>query len=259
MFWAAAELFLTTGKGDYKKAVEGSPFFGKVITTAAGQSASMSWDHVSALGNISLAVASVATGAAGALDKAAVDRQRKLLVGAADTYLGFIQKRAYRVPLESDARYPWGSNSFILDDAVILGLAYDFTHERKYVEGALDCMNYLLGQNPKVKSYVTGYGSRPLQNPHHRFWAHQKDAALPAAPPGIVSGGPNSGIEDPYAKSVGLAGCAPQACYVDHIESWSTNEIAINWNAPLAWTAAFLDDVAHERRCARSPHAVTTR
>jgi len=35
--------------------------------------------------------------------------------------------------------------------------------------------------------------------------------------------------------------CAPQKCYADHIESYSTNEVAINWNAPLAWAAAFLD------------------
>ena len=28
-----------------------------------------------------------------------------------------------------------------------------------------------------------------------------------------------------------------------NIESYSTNEVAINWNAPLAWVAAFLDDV----------------
>jgi hypothetical protein len=71
---------------------------------------------------------------------------------------------------------------------------------------------------------------RPLLNPHHRFWAHQKDPKLPSVPPGIVSGGPNSRIEDAYARKVGLAGCAPQTCYVDNIESWSTNEIAINWN-----------------------------
>ncbi len=38
------------------------------------------------------------------------------MVDAADTYLGFIEKRAYRVPLESETRYPWGSNSFILND-----------------------------------------------------------------------------------------------------------------------------------------------
>ena len=58
---------------------------------------------------------------------------------------------------------------------------------------------------------------------------------------GAVSGGPNSGIEDPYAQPI-LQGCAPQKCYVDHIDSWSTNEITINWNAPLFWVAAWLSN-----------------
>jgi len=31
-----------------------------------------------------------------------------------------------------------------------------------------------------------------------------------------------------------------QFCYIDDIESWSTNELTINWNAPLAWVSAFL-------------------
>ena len=242
VFWAAAELFVTTGKADYRKEIEASPFFHDFPTNAAGSSASMSWDHVSGLGNITLATAP------SGLDRAAVEKQRRLVVAAADTYLRFIEKRAYRVPLESETRYPWGSNSFILDDLVILGLAHDFTHDPRYVEGVIDGMDYVLGRNPKVQSYVTGYGARPLENPHHRFWAHQKDRSAPSPPPGIVSGGPNSGIEDPYAKQAGLSGCAPQACYVDHIESWSTNEIAINWNAPLAWTAAFLDDVSRRKR-----------
>ena len=39
-----------------------------------------------------------------------------------------------------------------------------------------------------------------------------------------------------------LAGCAPQFCYIDDIESWSTNELAINWNAALAWVASFAAD-----------------
>ena len=46
-------------------------------------------------------------------------------------------------------------------------------------------------------------------------------------------------------QAAGLAGCAPQKCFVDNIEAWSANEIAINWNAPLAWVAAYLDEQAH--------------
>jgi endoglucanase len=240
-YWAAAELYITTGKAEYQKEIEGSPQHKTITLNAGGGTASMSWDQVAALGKISLAV--VPNG----LGKAAIDDQRKQIVGAADAFLGFAHRRVYRVPLQSESNYPWGSNVFVLNDTVVMGLAYDFTHEVKYVNGIIAAMDYILGENPNVQSYVSGYGSRPLQNPHHRFWAHSKDPSLPSVPPGVVSGGPNSGIDDPYAKQVGLAGCAPQRCYVDNIESWSTNEIAINWNAPLAWSAAFLDDVEHHR------------
>jgi endoglucanase len=34
----------------------------------------------------------------------------------------------------------------------------------------------------------------------------------------------------------------PQFCYIDDIESWSTNEITINWNSALSWVASFVAD-----------------
>ena len=67
-------------------------------------------------------------------------------------------------------------------------------------------------------------------------------AKYPLAPAGVVSGGPNSGLEDPYVQAAGLKGCAPQKCFIDNIEAWSANEITINWNAPLAWVTAYLDE-----------------
>jgi endoglucanase len=39
-------------------------------------------------------------------------------------------------------------------------------------------------------------------------------------------------------------GCAPQKCWIDNIEAWAANEVTINWNAPLAWVAAYLDEMA---------------
>ena len=38
-----------------------------------------------------------------------------------------------------------------------------------------------------------------------------------------------------------LAGCVGQRCYVDSIEAPSLNEVAINWNAALAWLATYLE------------------
>ena len=78
---------------------------------------------------------------------------------------------------------------------------------------------------------------------HSRWFAHQADVTLPHPPKGTLAGGPNSGIQDPVAQALfGRQGCAPQMCYVDDGESWSTNEITINWNAALAQYAAWLAD-----------------
>lgn len=39
-----------------------------------------------------------------------------------------------------------------------------------------------------------------------------------------------------------LVGCAPQLCYVDDCNSYSTNEVAINWGSALAWVASWAAD-----------------
>ena len=38
-------------------------------------------------------------------------------------------------------------------------------------------------------------------------------------------------------------GCAPQFCYIDDIGSWATNEITLNWNAPMSWASSFVADL----------------
>ena len=55
--------------------------------------------------------------------------------------------------------------------------------------------------------------------------------------PGMLVGGPDKNLEDPYAKAV-LTGQAPALCYVDNSQSFSTNEITIYWNSPLIYLLA---------------------
>ena len=218
-----------------------SPHYLKVPTQAGGGIASFSWSNVAGCGTVSLATVP------SNLSRSDVEYARSNLVIAAKYFLDASMRSGYRVPLPAvGGRYPWGSNSFVLNNGVVLALAHDFTKQRNFLEGAIDALNYILGRNPMAKSYVTLFGTRPVENPHHRFWACQANSQFPCPPPGIVSGGPNSGVEDPAAKAAGLGGCAPQKCYFDNIESWSTNEVAINWNAPLAWLAAFADEKAQE-------------
>jgi endoglucanase len=237
-YWAAAELFITTGKAPYKNFVMQSPHF-KVIpaTTKEGVASAMTWQTIEALGTISLAV--VPNG----LDAASIAALRAALVKTAEGYLDAIETQGYRIPLKpSGGKVPWGSNSFVLNNLIVIALANDFANKPKFLNGVVEGMDYILGRNPFAQSYVTGYGEKPLVNPHHRFWSHQVNDKFPTAPPGMVSGGPNSDLQDPYVQAAGLKGCPPLKCFVDNIEAWSVNEITINWNAPLAWVAAYLDE-----------------
>ncbi len=229
-YWAAAELFVTTKGDTYKAFLSKSPH--------RNDASEMSWQQVAALGTTSLAV--VPNGLAGA----EVGAARAAIVKAAEGYLDVDRAAGYRVGAKTDGsgKLYWGSNSGVLNGALVMGLAYDFTKNGKYLPGVEDALSYILGRNPLDQSYVTGYGFRPLENPHHRFWARQANSTFPGPPPGIVSGGPNSSLQDPYVRAFGLAGCPAMKCFADHIESYSSNEVAINWNAPLAWVAAFLDE-----------------
>ena len=250
-YWAAAELWTTTQRDEFRNFVTASPWHNKFPMYAGNSTASFDWARTDALGKISMAT--VSNGVEGN-----TQNQMKLqIVEAADTYLKLISETGYSVPFKGspDGKYPWGSNSFILNNTVIMGLAYDFTKQKKYFDGVIDAMGYIFGRNPLGQSYVTGYGSKPLENPHHRFWSYQVDKRFPTAPPGCVSGGPNSGLQDPYVQAAGLKGCAPEKCFVDNIEAWSANEITINWNAPLVWIASFLDERGPKLSAAPSPSA----
>lgn len=248
-YWAAAELLITTGEPGYRAELARLPLEQTVPCTLqlgsdAGHNTALTWQSVAAAGTISLARAPDSLADLRA-------RARDAIARAAD---GFAQQRAregYGLPFSPGpagyAGYPWGSNAFVLNNALVLATAFEHGRAPEHLDAVVGAFDYLLGNNPLDRSYVTGYGARPLQNPHHRFFARQKRRDRPPPPPGLVSGGPNSALQDPYAQSAGLSGCAPQRCFVDHIESWSTNEVTINWNAPLAWVAAFLDDHAEVR------------
>ncbi len=238
-YWAAAELYVTTSSSTYLQFLQQSPYYCTVPTTFSEHSApAMTWAVTQALGTLTLATVP------SQLPQQEVVAARQSIVEAADTFVTTLYRQGYHVPFApgSDGKYPWGSNSFILNNMIVLASAYDWTRDAMYLDAVVEGMDYLLGRNALDQSYVSGYGARPLMNPHHRYWAHQLDPQYPPVPAGVVSGGPNSSLQDPYAQSVGLQGCAPQKCFVDHISSWSTNEITINWNAPFAWVTAFLDE-----------------
>ncbi|HTG37505.1 glycoside hydrolase family 9 protein [Sphingomonas sp.] len=219
--WAAAELFALTGDARFADRL------GKGAVEVPN------WADTGALGTITLAVAD---GMPDAIRRDA----RARIVTAADGFVAEAGQSGYAIPYAGQ-RYAWGSNSDLLNRAMLLGLAARFTDDAKYRRAALGAMDYVLGRNPLGQSYLTGFGWKPMQNPHHRFWAKSLDASLPPPPPGVVSGGPNnSAMSDDVAKTL-KGKCAPQRCWADHIRAYALNEVTINWNAPLVWVAAYLD------------------
>ncbi|HYD42557.1 MAG TPA: glycoside hydrolase family 9 protein [Anaeromyxobacter sp.] len=231
-YWAAAELYATTGKAEYLSAIRASP-------VALGQSVpenGFGWGNVAALGDITLAL--VQNGLSGA-EKLTL---RNAIVALADQRVALMRSQGYPVPVTTGGYY-WGSNSQILNQIQILAVAFDVTGDPKYREAAFEAFDYILGRNALNISYVTGYGTKYAQNQHHRFFANQANAAYPVTPPGFLAAGANHDLQDPVAASK-LKGCAPAKCYIDHFESYATNEVAINWNSALAWAAAWLADHA---------------
>lgn len=222
-FWAAAELYTTTRDARFLAMLERSAF----LSQPAGEPG---WGSVASLGLVTLALS----------DTPLRDRARARIVAAADAWAAERDRTGFAIPFTS-TRFVWGSNSNLLNRAMLLALAHDWTHETRYRDAVVDTMDYLLGRNPIGRSYVSGYGSDPMRAPHHRFWAAALDPAYPPPPPGALSGGPNNtAMTDDVARTL-KGRCAPMTCWADDARAYALNEVAINWNAPLAWVTTWLD------------------
>ena len=248
-YWATCELFLATGDDSYYDDARNSNFFLEVPTVLGGGESvdtvgSFDWGNTAALGTFSLALND------DAVDSGDHDTIVENITSASQHYIELEQNQGYGVPYgqstlsynDSDKGYIWGSNSFVADNSIVMAYAYLLTGDDTALDGAVGGMDYLMGRNAMDYSYVTGYGTHAIENPHHRFWANQVDASFPKAPCGVMSGGPNSGMQDPWVQGSGWkkGTIAPQKCYMDNIEAWSVNECTINWNASLAWLTGFI-------------------
>jgi endoglucanase len=233
-YWAACELFVTTGKAEYETYLRSSIYFTTFQGLHDQSASSMTWTDTAALGSITLLTAETS------LPEAEKKRIRELIIQTAVQYEALQAVNGYAIPMGISG-FVWGSNSVVLNNAIIMALAYDFTGNKTHLFAVSRSMDYILGNNGLKKSFISGYGPSALSHPHHRVWANDPAHGYPPPPPGALAGGPNAQIQDPVAEAHHLISRPIPFRYVDEIGSFATNEVAINWNAPLLWVASFLD------------------
>ena len=214
--WAAIELFISTGNQSYLQNIDLENI--KYETP--------SWAKVDVLGVISLLNSDKAIES-----KNSISKKFKQFI---DTLAIKLENSAYKI---SNEKFEWGSNSEILNQSLLLISAYKIYKERKYLEAAILNTDYILGRNPLNQCFVTGFGEKSPLHVHDRI--SEADGVYEPIP-GMVVGGANPYFLTDCGKEK-YNSLLPALCYLDDVCSYSTNEIAINWNAPLAFVLSMLN------------------
>lgn len=159
------------------------------------------------------------------------DRARMAFKYTADEILHLQNEDPYRLSIR---KFIWGSNGDIANHALTLYLAYEWLHDSKYRNAAMEQIEFVYGKNPVDVCFVTGSAWSSPKFPHHRI-SHSDGVLEPV--PGLVVGGINEDRQDMH-RNPHYLGEARGMSYADEQSSFASNEVAINWSAPL--TAALL-------------------
>lgn len=233
--WAAAELWATTREPRFLQALQLGEWGINVPT----------WSDVDGLVWVTLAqhLASLP-----AQEQSIVQQRVRTL---AQRLVRQWKESAWRVPMQA-SDYKWGSNSEVLNQALMLIQAVrliDATQRSpqaasrdpfRYdaLAAAQANLDYVLGRNPMGRSQVTGFGWKPPLHPHHR--PSQADGIADPIP-GFLVGGANPGQQDKAECPMGYPSSLTALSWLDDVCSYASNEVAINWNAPLVYVAGALN------------------
>ena len=234
-FWAATELSISTGDAQYT--TDMNSYRDALLASGNGAiNVEAIPPNTRPLGTISMAL----SGSGAASTQAQAD-----LKAIADNLLRDTEFEGMHMPYEQVNTY-WGSNASLMSRAVLFAAMHKVSAEEQYRNAVVDLTDYVMGRNPMDISYISGYGTRAMENPHHTFWTKTLDPTRPTPPPGVMSGGPNnSAPADPVAREI-AGSCEAQTCWRDDDRAYSLNEVAINWNSVFANAVIYLSATAQD-------------
>lgn len=218
--WAQTELWRTTGDARLLEDLEGA---------LSKLEVRLDWDW----SNVeNLALFTYALSDSSDRTPAVVEHVRERILETAEALVDAAQVHAYGRSF--GANYYWGSNGVLARTVITLAVAHALQPDERYRSTAQRQLDHLFGLNVFSRSQVTGIGHLPPRFPHHR----PSGADAVSAPwPGLLVGGPN-GQEN--ADNQGYDLSIPAKAWQDVQASYWSNEIAINWNAPLVYALAWL-------------------
>jgi endoglucanase len=225
-FWAACELYVTTGNKKYREIIN------KYLNEPFGLP---SWSETGLLGYYCLV-----RDKHNRVSQVDVDSVRKKLIDMADRYIQASRQNAFLTVMggrRSD--FNWGSNANAANQGILLIQAYFLTGKLLYLDAALGNLDYICGRNATGYCFITGIGSFSTMHPHHRP-SVADGIADPV--PGLLAGGPNPGEQDHCHYEFHEA----ETAYVDSDCAYASNEVAINWNAPLVYLANAMEALQNQ-------------
>ncbi len=223
--WAAMELYVTTKDKEFEN----------MVNTHLSDTVNLpGWNSVGLLAYYSFLRLNKKTPIA---EHQRFLKMKDRVMELANNYLDRVASSAFATVMGGSVNdFNWGSNSNACNQGVLLINAYLLSGDKKYVDAALSNADYILGRNATGYCFVTGLGSQSPMFPHHRQSA--SDGIVDPVP-GLLVGGPNPGRQDHCT----YAFTDPETSYADEVCSYASNEIAINWNAPLVYLVNALEAV----------------
>ncbi len=207
--WAAAELWETTGDEKYLK-----DFEEKIKYFKPNVDTDWDWGNVKNLGMFTYVLSDKPGRNAKLLEQI-----KRAVIDNADSIVNNIHTDIYGRPFN---KYFWGCNGTVARLSLNLSVANMINPDKKYEQAAQQIIAHLFGRNYYGRSYVTGVGVNPPMNPHDRRSGSDN---VEAPWPGYIVGGGHSATD-----------------WVDDVNSYSHNEVAINWQAALVYSLAWFTD-----------------
>ncbi len=222
--WASAEMWETTGDAAALADFETRAASYKT-GTAIYVDADFDWGNVKNLG-MYIYLQSKKSGRSDSL----VTAIQKSLLTAADSLVTARNNSGYGRALSGKSgNYYWGSNGAVARTCMLLQLANRLSPKTDYLDTCVDQISWIFGRNYYNRSQVTGIGIDPPMNPHHR---PSKADGIKDPWPGLLVGGGNNSSSQAAGNKNGATN------WIDDVNDYELNEVAINWNAPLVYALA---------------------